>query len=256
MNISIFASIGAQNLWDELIVKNEIKAIELGKIFPISLAKTFKKKSQKSLFYFRVFTYDTTHCFLKAENISYRGYFPIWIKSPKNFFKNIINFYSFFSSILWSDFIFIGWWGLFYDSEFQASRNNLQLWKWRTSIFTFFKKKVIFYGVSIDIKDEGNKDIVGKIFANAFKIFVRDEASRLFLQEQGITSKEIWDPVFYDKEEEFPKKSLAIKTIVSKDFTIHDLEWIDFQGKKVGIALRQGYLWKEWNEISFLKEMI
>ena len=65
MIISIFASIWAQNLGDELILKNEIKMLE----------EEYWKDTQ-----FFVFSYDSKNPFYKKSNIKYIEYFPIWIK--------------------------------------------------------------------------------------------------------------------------------------------------------------------------------
>jgi hypothetical protein len=47
--------------------------------------------------------------------------------------------------------------------------------------FQKYKKKIIFYGVSIDIKQKENKEKIKLIFSPAYKIFVRDEHSKNFL---------------------------------------------------------------------------
>ena len=54
MIISIFASIWAQNLWDELILKNEIKILE-------------DKYWSDTQFY--IFTYDIEKPFFIADNV-------------------------------------------------------------------------------------------------------------------------------------------------------------------------------------------
>lgn len=256
MKIAIFASVWAQNLGDELILKNEIAAIESGKIFPVPIAKTFSKRQQSSLFDFRVFTYDKNSQFFHAENVTYIEYFPIWLRSIKNLFKNLVNCYRFVETVIWADFIIVWGGGLFYDSELQASQNNLNLWRWRTGIFRFFSKKVIFYGISIDIKNLWNKKLIQEIFDRNFRVFVRDEATRLFLQDIWVTSKEIWDPVFYDNGEDFPKKSLALKTIPSNQAEVSDFDDINMTGKVIWVAIRQWYFKEGKDEWEFVKESL
>ena len=78
--ISIFAAIWSQNLWDELILKNEIKL----------LRNEFWEKTK-----FFVFTYDKTDIFFTDKYVKYKEYFPIWIKNKKNIFRNIFNFFHF-----------------------------------------------------------------------------------------------------------------------------------------------------------------
>ena len=109
MIISIFASIWAQNLWDELILKNEIKLLE----------KKYWKDTE-----FIVFSYDYKNPFLKKSNITYKEYFPVWIKKISNILRNIWNFFSFLSVVKKSDLIIIWWGWIIYDNEFQANSNK------------------------------------------------------------------------------------------------------------------------------------
>jgi polysaccharide pyruvyl transferase WcaK-like protein len=92
MNIAILASVGAQNLGDELIIKNEVKLLE----------HEFPKSA------FRIFTYDVKHPFFVQENIKYLEYFPIDSRKVKNIFRNMKNLVSFLTTLLWSDIVVIG----------------------------------------------------------------------------------------------------------------------------------------------------
>jgi polysaccharide pyruvyl transferase WcaK-like protein len=131
MNISILASVGAQNLGDELIVKNEVKLLE--QEFPESR--------------FCIFTYDVKHPFFVQENIKYLEYFPIDSKKLKNIFRNLKNFGSFLITLLWSDIVVIGGGGIIYDSEIQSVKNPLDQWIFRTKLARFFRKKIYFYAL-------------------------------------------------------------------------------------------------------------
>ncbi|NUJ97956.1 polysaccharide pyruvyl transferase family protein [Candidatus Gracilibacteria bacterium] len=245
MHISIFASIGCQNLGDELILKNEILIFE-------KTPSIFGLTEFKDIPNFNIFTYDTEDIFFEKENISYKEYFPKDIRNPKKILKNIKNYSSFLESIIFSDFLVIGGGGLFYDSELQTSTKNLDLWLWRIKKFKKYKKKIIFYGVSIDIKQEENKEKIKLIFSPAYKIFVRDEHSKKFLGEMGISSEIILDPVFFDNGKFFPDKNLLLGNFPSKGFDTKNLSSYDFTGKIVGLALRGGYFSKsreEENEI-------
>ena len=91
MNITILASIGAQNLGDELIIKNEVMLLE----------KEFPKSN------FRIFTYDREHPFFQQNNIEYIEYFPIDSKKIKNLLRNIRNLFTFLRAIYWSDIVVI-----------------------------------------------------------------------------------------------------------------------------------------------------
>ena len=156
MKITILASIWCQNLWDELILKNEILL--------------FEEKFKKQKIYFNVFSYNSKNPFFKKENIKYLEYFPINIKKISNLFRNIKNFYLFVITIILSDLVVIWGWWLFYDKEIQSNSMPLKLWLFRARIIKFFGKKLIFYWVSIDIKYKKNLSLIKKIFSLADEI--------------------------------------------------------------------------------------
>jgi len=220
MKISIFASIGSQNLWDELILKNEIKLFE----------KRYKDPS------FRVFSYDSEKPFYTQENIEYKNYFPIGIRNPKNIFKNVWSFFHLIKAAFWSDVIIIWWGGLFYDWE--SNNSALMQWKARVEFFNSLRRKVIFYGVSIDIRNEANYEYIRAIFSNAAEIHVRDEHSYRLLKSLGIESEVMIDPVFYDHGGKQREKNSCIKSVDSHHLTLSDFTDIDWQWKKVWVALR------------------
>ena len=233
MLISIFASIWSQNIWDELILKNEITILE----------RKYWEDTQ-----FIVFSYDPETPFFKKKNVSYREYFPLWIKDKKNIFKNIANLFSFLNIVRKSDRIVIGWWWIIYDTEKEITNNPLDMWWVRAKIFKFFGKKVEFFRVWIDIKDisipakwKNNLEKVREIFSVAEYISVRDVYSHNLLSELWIKSALKKDPVFYDRNKEISQTSL-IKSIVSQEFSYRDLNDIELEGKRVWIAFRKWYL--------------
>ena len=67
--ISIFWAIWCQNLWDELILKNEIKILK----------EEFWENTK-----FFVFTYDKKDIFFDDKNIVYKEYFPIGLKKIRS----------------------------------------------------------------------------------------------------------------------------------------------------------------------------
>lgn len=185
MIISIFASIGSWNLWDELILKNEINILE----------KKYIDKNPT----FKVFTYDLNNLFYKKDNIEYIEYFPVWIKNIKNIFRNIKNCYLFIYTVKKTDLIVVWWWGIFFDSEVWWVRNPLKLWKLRSIIFRFFSKKVLYNAIWIDIKNNNNLKILKNIFSWDVDITVRDNNTYKILKNISVDSKIVKDPVFYDK---------------------------------------------------------
>lgn len=240
MIISIFASIWAQNLWDELILKNEIKLLE----------REYGKNTK-----FLVFSYDYKNPFFKKSNIEYKEYFPIWIKDYKNIFRNIFNFFTFLSCVIKSDLIVVWWWWIIYDNEKQLTKNPLDSWIFRTNIFRFFWKKIYFFAVWLNIKNKQNNIKVKKIFKNAYKITVRDFYSYNLLKYLDIKSDVVLDPVFNENKNVF-LENYMIKKISSNDFTYKDLEDISFEWKKVALAFRKWYFSDDKKEEKIITEII
>lgn len=250
--ISIFASIWSQNLWDELILKNEIKILK----------EEFWENTK-----FYVFTYNKKDIFFEDKNVKYKEYFPIWIKQKKNIFKNIKNFFNFLRITRKSDYVVIWWGWIIFDKENQNTKNPLDSWVFRTKIFRFFWKKIYFFRVWIDVKNEENLKKLRKIFKNPYKVVVRDENSKNILDFIGVKSEVRRDPVFYDAWVQDFKKDFCLKKIKSYDFSVSDLKKLDFDfsWKTVWIAFRSAYLvrksnisermeeWKIREIINFLK---
>ena len=226
MLISIFASIGAQNLGDELILKNEIKLLE----------DEYWKDTK-----FIVFSYDYKNPFFTKSNIEYREYFPVWVKNIWNLFKNFINFWSFLNIVWKSDLLVVWWGGIIYDSENQSAREPLDQWLFRTNVFRFFNQKFLFFAVWLSVKDKFNLHKVKKIFSDAYKVTVRDNYSHDLLTELWIASEIIKDPVFSEVKDS-EKINYMIKKVQSLQFSFKDLEDLDLEWKKIALAFRSGYL--------------
>lgn len=244
MNIAIMMSVWCQNLWDELILKNEIKL----------LSEKYWNATN-----FKVFTYDLADIFYIDENIEYLEYFPIWIKKLSNIIRNFKNYYNFIKTIKWADKVVIGWWWIMFDNEIWKISNPLNQWLFRTQIIKMLKKDIIIYWVSIDIKYRQNLEKIKKIFWNAKEIFVRDNSSFELLKELWVKSEIILDPVFYDNGKiglENYKQNYLEKKVEAVNFWVKDLEWINFLGKTVGLALRKWYLSDEKNQINKIIDFI
>lgn len=245
MLITIFASIWAQNLWDELILKNEIKILK---------EKYIEQKPK-----FIVFSYDYKNPFYVNMDIEYREFFPIGISEKRNLFKNIKNFFSLIL-ILFKTHLVVIWWGwLFFDNEVWNKKNPLDLWIFRKKIFNFFFKKIYFFRIGLSIKKEDSFLKIKKIFSwKKHIVEVRDNYSLNVLNDLWISWKKEYDPVFFDNWELNINKKVSIKSIF-KNFWIKDIENINFNEKKVGIAFRSWYLTKNPNpelEILLIKEII
>lgn len=227
MNISIFLSCWQQNLWDELILKNEIKLLK-------------KEYWENTLF--TVFTYDLQDYFLQDYSIKYIEYFPISIKNPKNIIRNIKNFYNFIYNIYKSDLIVVWWWWIFYENEVLTVSNPLNIWYMRMLFFKFFMKKVLFYWVSIEIwENSTNLYKIKKIFSMCDDIRLRNKYSFDLLKKISIKSQIIDDPVFYDAGDNYIKKDWLL-SLECKKIDIIFLDNIDFYGKTIWIAFRRWYI--------------
>lgn len=277
MLISIFASIGSQNLWDELILKNEVNILRERYNTSPKPSPQGEGVATKDI-KFVVFSYDPKNPFYKSSDIVYKEYFPIWSKNPKNIFRNIKNFFSFLGVVIKSDLIVIWWGWIIYDKEKQTTKSPLDAWVFRTNIFRLFFKKFSFFWVwiSIDEKNTDSQAKVKKIFKKAKSIEVRDDYSHNLLKKLWIKSKVILDPVFSDKNPPisvFPpegersshkdrsliNRKLCLKKLDSRDFTLNDLKRIDFADKKVWLAFRRWYISKTDNpqmEVLIIKEII
>lgn len=227
MNISIFMAVWCQNLWDELILKNEI----------IALREKYSEFSPK----FQVFTYDIKNIFYVAWDVEYFEYFPINIKNPKNILRNIKNFWIFLFVINKSDLVVFGWWGIFFDSEVGNAKNPLNQWFYRAKIAKFFRKKLMTYGVSLELKREESAVKIQKIFSLVDEALVRDEKSQKYLENLWIQSEIISDPVFWDNPNISEKNSL-LESFTLDDFSPEKLYKYNFENKKVWLALRSGFL--------------
>ncbi len=244
MNIAIMMSVWCHNLWDELILKNEIQLLK----------ETYWHNTN-----FKIFTYDLNHIFYTNDRIQYIEYFPIWIKNPQNIVRNIKNYFLFVQTIFWANKVVIWWGWIMFDNESWNYSNPLNQWIFRTSFIKMMKKDIIFYWVSIDIKTEENLKKIKKIFSTGKEIYVRDKASFELLQDLWVKSEIILDPVFHDNGSigwVNYKKNFLIKKIDAQKFCLKDLENIDFHKKIVWFALRSSYLNNEYQLINEIIDFI
>jgi len=232
MKIAIFASVWCQNVWDELIIKNEVKLLE--QEFGVSTE-------------FTVFTYDISQPFFEKENVSYKEYFPIDSKNPKNLIRNLKNFFSTLCTIACSNVIVIGGGGILYDTEYQSTSSPLDAWAFRVKLARILRKKIYFYAVGIDIKQQENEAKLKKMFSRVYKVTVRDTQSYMLLKSLGIHSEMVDDPVFSDTNYEH-NEDIQQGRYDSRHLQLEDLENHDFENKTIWIALRKWYLWKSKNE--------
>lgn len=244
MKIAIMMSVWCQNLWDELILKNEIEL----------LRKKYGEHTE-----FIVFTYDIEYIFYADSSIKYVEYFPIGIKKPKNIFRNIRNLLNFIKVIFSSDLVVFWWWWIFFDTEKGNYSNPLVQWKYRMMLLKILRKKYILFWVSIDIQNPSNQIYMKKVFSNAARIYVRDQSSYDFLHDLWVSSQIILDVVFHDngkKGLQNYKKNFLQRSIKAQNFNLEDIKNINFSWKKVGLALRKWYVSNETETLINIRDFI
>lgn len=239
MNIAILMSVWCQNLGDELILKNEIELL--------------REKYNSNFINFKVFTYDLEYKFFEDSFVEYAEYFPIWIKNPKNLFRNLKNFIAFSKTLKWADKVIIWWWWIIYDNETQSVWNPLNQWLFRVKMREYYKKDIIFYWVSIEVSQNSkNLELVKQIFLPAKEIYLRNRYSYELLKSLLIHSEIILDPVFSDnwKKTDF---QFPILKLEASNFEIDNFKQINFTDKKVWLAFRS---WKLQNENKKIEDLI
>lgn len=246
MKITILASVWAKNLWDELILKNEIQYFQ----------SVYGKNTE-----FFVATYDMNHPFIVGKNIHYFEYFPCDAKKIKNIFRNIKNFFMFLKYIRKSDLVVIGGGGIFFDNEGKNVKNPLKQWKMRVNICKIFKKKIRFHAVWVHIKNPAHYKILTSIFSwKNTDVTLRDISSQNILQECGISSEIIPDPVFSDKKsnKNVFTQNYFISKIHPKQFHTEDIDSLDLEWKTIWISFRKGYFYEDaktiWEIITIIQK--
>ena len=197
---------GAYNLWDELILREEVR---------------FLRKHYGNV-EITIFTYDKNSSLIEDPDVKYATYFP------KNFFGNPIwNIWYFIANILriWRwDVLIVGGWGIIFDNEPGVSFTKL-LWQWyfRIKLARIAGTTLLFWWISLEISHVQNKMQLRRLFTAWDFILVRDERSKWLLEALEIPSIEVNDVVFLYE----PKKI----------DTPHTSE-----KKRIGISVRGGFL--------------
>lgn len=174
---------GAYNLGDELILAAEINLVR----------KIFKNPQ------ITVATYDENSFFGDKTGIKFVSFFPNNFK--KRFFANIYYFFANIFEIFRSDVIIVGGGGIFFDNEPGISfKKNLLEWQIRLFFAKILRKKVIFLGISVEVKNPENQKKLAKwmrgFHEKNTKIFPRDERSTKILRDFGVNAETLFDSVF------------------------------------------------------------
>lgn len=244
MKITILAAIWAKNLWDELILKNEIQYL-----------KTVYGNDTE----FFVASYDIKNPFIVSKNITYFEYFPCDAKKIKNIFRNIKNFFQFIKIIKNTDLVVIWWGGIIFDNEQKHVKNPFSQWIMRVKIAKFYKKKILFHAVWLTLSHSWNLKYLKKIFSSKNQeVSVRDNYSKKLLDSINIQSNIIPDPVFSDKKnnKEIFSQNYFIKKLHPKQFHTEDLDSYDLQNKTIWISFRKWYFHQDAQTISEIIEYL
>ncbi|PID84408.1 hypothetical protein CSB09_01195 [Candidatus Gracilibacteria bacterium] len=204
--ILIMALVGKQNIGDEYILKSEYMFL--------------KKKYPDAKF--TIATFDTTSTPIVDKNISYISYFPNNLK--KNPFKNIYYFLRQTFAMMLHDCIIVGGGGIFFDNEPNSDFKKLiYQWKLRLSLARFFKNKICFFGISLEIKSSTHLRQLRQIISSKDTVLVRNKKSKESLLKIGLKSVLIDDVVFLSSTQ-------LRQTSTQKS-----------QKKNIGISLRGGF---------------
>ncbi|MDD2745804.1 MAG: polysaccharide pyruvyl transferase family protein [Candidatus Gracilibacteria bacterium] len=216
--ILIYTATGEFNLGDECILASEVAYLR--KRFPEALIE--------------IVTYNPTSTLVPVDTqVQTISYFPNNLRkhplrNVKAFFQNILAIYH-------ADCIIVGGGGMFYDTEFGQSFDRLRrTWSLRFFFMQLLKKPVIFWSIGIDLTHEHLRQVSWWFTYQKAKVTVRDGFSNKLLSDIGVTSERIWDPVFLWN---------SATPALSKGSTT------EISGKRVGIALRSGYLLDEAENI-------
>lgn len=169
----------------------------------------------------------------ETGKIDYISYFPNNIK--KRPLHNIWYLFRQSFAMAKHDMVMIGGGGIFFDNEPGITFSKIIFeWKLRLFFARLFARKIVFFGISFEVKNRENYAKLATLFRHTDTICVRDFGSQAILQKIGISSVLFYDSVFLLP----PQKRVSYSR----------------QVKRVGIALRGGFLSK--NDIRALVECV
>ena len=183
---------GDFNLWDELILQEEVKFLQ-------------KHYGNVAI---TAFTYDFASPIIKDPSVRFLHYFPT------NFWKNPIGNIWYLIRNIWTisraDILVIGWGGILFDNEPGVSFSKLiSQWAFRVKIARISGTTLLFWGIGLEIDRIQNKMLLKKIFTYGDFILVRDPRSKGLLDALEIPAIEVEDIVYLYEPPEIPPVTLA-----------------------------------------------
>lgn len=219
----------AFNLWDELILQEEVRFLQ-------------KHYGNVEI---TAFTYDKKSVILKDNSVRFVHYFPtnFWW----NPFANIIYLFRNIWIIAHAEILVIGGWGLFFDNEPGVNFKKLIAeWGFRIKIARISGTTLLFWGIGLEIERIQNKMILKKLFTYGDFILVRDTRSKWLLDALEIPSIEVEDIVYLYNPPDVPKIELAKKRVGIS------IRWWFLEQKKTVIPEIYDYLVSEWYDPVFI----
>ena len=107
-----------------------------------------------------------------------------------------------------ADLVVVGGGGIFFVNEIGISFSRiLTKWKYRLQIARCFGARIMFFAISLEIRDQKNLEALKSVFHHHDFILCRDALSSAKLASIGILSETISDAVFLDTSEKVKKQN-------------------------------------------------
>jgi polysaccharide pyruvyl transferase WcaK-like protein len=194
--ILIMTASGAYNLWDELILQEEIKFLQKH-YWNVDIT---------------AFTYDKKSSIVNDPSIHFECYFPTsFFKKP---FANIAYLFKNIWLIARADILVIGWWWIIFDNEPGISfKKVLMQWVYRVKLARITGTTLLFWWIWLEVDRIQNKMQLKKLFTYGDFILVRDPRSKWLLDALEIPAIEVEDIVYLYEPPEVPKIELPRKRV-------------------------------------------
>ncbi len=220
---------GAYNLWDELILQEEIKFLQKH-YWNVDIT---------------AFTYDKKSSIINDSSIRFEYYFPTsFFKKP---FANIAYLFKNIWLIARADILVIGWWWIIFDNEPGISfKKVLMQWVYRVKLARITGTTLLFWWIWLEVDRIQNKMQLKKLFTYGDFILVRDPRSKWLLDALEIPAIEVEDIVYLYEPPEVPKIELPRKRVWIS------IRWWFLEQKKSVVPEIYDFLISEWYDPIFL----
>jgi polysaccharide pyruvyl transferase WcaK-like protein len=227
--IIIMTASGDYNLWDELILQEEVRFLQ-------------KHYGNVDI---TAFTYDKKSVIINDPSVHLIHYFPT------SFFRKPLANIGYFFQNIWriakADILVIGWGGIIFDNEPGVSFSKLLTqWVYRVKVARIAWTTLLFWGIGLEVDRIQNKMQLKRLFTYGDFILVRDPRSKWLLDALEIPAIEVEDIVYLYEPPSVPKIDLPRKRI-----GISIRGWF-LEQKKTVIPEIYDFLISEWFDPIFL----